>query len=225
MKSLGSGNKILEVEDLTIGYNRGPILSDLSFSVPEGAFIAIFGQNGSGKSTLLKAIAGLLPLQAGKIFLSGQSIGHLQSWHRVACGVHILLQSERVFPEFDVYTNVEMGGYAIRDKSERNRRVREVLSSNGMFEGRYREPSSNLSGGEQQVLALLRTLVMEPKLLLLDEPSTGLAPAMRDRVSRLLADLNAKGITIVMVEQNVPFAKALTNDTRQITISEMIKLS
>lgn len=224
MISLGSGNNILTVEQLTVAYDRSPVLSGLSLSLPRGAFFALFGQNGSGKSTLLKAIAGLLPASTGTIRFNDQPIEHLPSWKRFDCGIHILLQSERVFPEFDVYTNVEMGGYLITKRKERDRRVMEVLASTIMFKGRYRTPASSLSGGEQQVVALLRTLVMKPKLLLLDEPSTGLAFGIQERIASMLKKLHADGMTIVMAEQNVDFAKAITSnflELKQGVLSEV----
>jgi branched-chain amino acid transport system ATP-binding protein len=204
-----------------MGYGRGAVISDLSFELTSKGFAAIFGQNGSGKSTLLKGIAGLLPVQSGEILVDGERVQHLPAWERVERGVRILLQSERVFPEFDVYTNVEMGGYQIRSKVDREQRVQEAFKTTDLFEGRLREPAASLSGGEQQILALLRTLVMKPKLLLLDEPSTGLSPGMQDKVGSMLTNLNDQGVSVLIAEQNVSFARSIARSYFELTPREL----
>lgn len=218
-------SKMLEIHNLTMGYDKGPILSNLSFSIPSKAFVAIFGQNGSGKSTLLKGIAGLLPIISGEILLDGNPVHKLPAWERVARGVTILLQSERIFPEFDVLTNVEIAGYRMKSRTELNQRVKKAFAITDIFEGRYHEPASNLSGGEQQILSLLRSLVMEPKLLLLDEPSAGLAPAMQLLIAGILKNLHDQGINFLLVEQNVEFARSVAKGFYHLQNGKLFEIS
>lgn len=199
---------ILEVSELVAGYDGLEIVRGVSLHVDPGEMVAIIGPNGSGKSTLLKAIVGLVDVSKGRVCFSGQDITHLRSHEIVALGLAYTPQVENIFPSLTVEENLEIGGYLYRAGLRSNiARAYELFPD---LEVRRRAPASHLSGGQRQMLALARTLMVEPKVVLLDEPSAGLSPRMMDLVFDKVAAIQRSGISILIVEQNAYMALSLS---------------
>ncbi len=187
--------------DLVAGYLPGvPILDGCTVELREGEVVGVIGPNGAGKSTLLKAIFGLVEVWGGTVSLRGEDISNQRPHRLVARGVGYVPQTDNVFPRLTVRENLEMGIY-LRPGAwkERFRFVRDLFPLLGERAG---QRAGDLSGGERQMVAIARALMMDPSVLLLDEPSAGLSPTYQDQVFRQIADINAAGVSIIMVEQN-----------------------
>ncbi|MFP3913669.1 MAG: ABC transporter ATP-binding protein [Actinomycetota bacterium] len=196
---------MLELHDVRAGYGIGPdILSDISLEVEEGKTYCIIGPNGAGKSTLLKTISGLLPLREGSIVFNGSPIAGRRPDRVLAEGICFVPQDRTLFPQMSVRENLVMGGFLIRDRKALNDRLEMVFDLFPLLKERSSQLSQTMSGGEQQMLALARALMIEPKLMMIDEPSLGLAPQISlqifDIIRRLREELD---ITILLIEQNV----------------------
>ena len=195
----------LQVAKLKAGYGIGPdILSDVSLDIEQGKTYCIIGPNGAGKSTLLKVVAGLLRPRQGRVVFDGAELGGLRPDQILSRGVCFVPQDRTLFPEMTVKDNLIMGGYLIRDRREVNLRLERVLETFPVLGGRANQLAQTMSGGEQQMLAMARALMIEPKLIMIDEPSLGLAPQVTNQIFNIIRGLNAElGITVVLVEQNV----------------------
>jgi len=194
---------MLEVRNIETGYGRKQVLFDVSLDVAPAEIVAVIGPNGAGKSTLLKAVSGLLSTWSGSIRFGQLSILGARPAQIVAQGITFCRQGGRVFDEMSVRENLEIGGYRLPKPVLRDR-IRCVLDFFPPLQERLRESAARLSGGEQQMLALARALVPEPKLLLLDEPSLGLSPALVDRTFEKIAEINREtGVAVLIVEQKV----------------------
>lgn len=194
---------LLEVRDVVAGYGRGPaILNGAGIAVEEGRAHCIIGPNGAGKSTMLKVISGLLPARAGEVVLDGVPITGLRPDQILRRGICFVPQERALFPNMSVRENLRMGGYVIDDKAELEKRLDEVLEAFPILRERAGQRASSLSGGEQQMLTMGRTLVLRPRIVMLDEPSLGLAPKVVTQVYDIIRVLGDKGITVVIVEQN-----------------------
>jgi branched-chain amino acid transport system ATP-binding protein len=194
---------LLDVRDVVAGYGRGPaILNGAGITVREGRTHCLIGPNGAGKSTLLKVISGLLPLRAGEVIFGGVSIAGLRPDEILRRGICYVPQERALFPDMSVRENLRMGGYAIKDKAGLENRVDEVLETFPVLRERASQRARTLSGGEQQILTMGRTLVLRPRIVMLDEPSLGLAPKIVRQVYDIIRVLKDKGITVVLVEQN-----------------------
>lgn len=195
---------LLTVENLTAGYGPVPVLHDVGFEVPSGTIAAVMGPNGAGKTTLLRALSGTLPTVQGSISVSGTSLAGVPTEKLVHYGVAHVPEGRGVIGELTVDENLRLGGLWRKDRADAKRAVDEIYE---MFEplSRRRDSSGHqLSGGERQMLAIGRALVARPTLLLLDEPSLGLAPRIVDLIMTTLRDLRDRtGLTVVLVEQNV----------------------
>lgn len=197
---------LLEAREVVTGFGVHQILHGVDLDVPEGSIVALLGLNGAGKSVTLKTISGLQPLWSGDVVLSGESVGKLAPEKRVAAGIAHVPQGRSIFPHLSVDQNLRLGAYTVRDKDaiERNReRVFEIFPILGE---RLGQQGGTLSGGEQEMLAVGRALMSDPKLVLVDEPSQGLAPVIVEQLADVLRTANEAGATILMVEQNVSFA-------------------
>lgn len=192
---------LLHTEDLVAGYVPGvDILQGCSVSLGEGELVGIIGPNGAGKSTLIKTIFGLVPVRGGQVVLRGEGINRLAAHELVERGVGYVAQRDNVFPSLTITENLRMGAF-LRPKVVEERR--EVII--GLFPRlgeRSSQRAGSLSGGERQMLAMGRALMMEPSVLLLDEPSAGLSPAMQDEVFERIVEVNRAGVSVLMVEQN-----------------------
>ena len=201
----GSGpgaNVILTLEGVTAGYGGGDILKDVSFTVAEREIMCIVGPNGAGKSTLLAAICGVLRPRRGAIAFHGESLVGLAPREVLAKGVVLVPQAHSLFGEMTVRENVEMGAYTVRDAELVRRRLAEVEELFPLVRDRARDKAGSLSGGQQRLVELARSLMLDPALIVLDEPSIGLDPPTRRTVFQMIRLMNQQGRTILLVEQN-----------------------
>jgi branched-chain amino acid transport system ATP-binding protein len=201
----------LAVCGLEAGWNRTSVVRDASLEVAAGELVAVLGGNGTGKSTLLWAISGLLRPRAGRVELDGRDVTGMPAARRAALGLRLLPQSRRVFPSLTVRENLEIPDLAVGrpDRAATRRRRDDWLDRFPAIARRLDEPAAALSGGEQQLLAIGRVVTTGPRVVLLDEPSAGLAPAAAAACGQVFVDLAASGVAIVMVEQNVDLARRL----------------
>lgn len=197
---------LLEVRDLTVHYGAVKALDTISLEVKEGEIVAMIGPNGAGKSTALNAISGLIKSTSGVIDFQGQSIKNLPNYELVKKGVTLVPERRRVFTSMSVLENLEMGAYIRNDKILITEDIKEVFKLFPSLKERQSQRAGTLSGGEQQMLAMGRALMLKPKLLLLDEPSLGLSPNYVDVVFERISEINKHGTTILMVEQNARMA-------------------
>ncbi len=198
---------LLQIEGLTARYDRNPVLEDVALAVPEGGFVAVVGANTAGKSTLLRCISGLLPKTAGSIRYDGQEIRALPPHRIPGLGIAHVPEGRHVFAEMTVEENLWLGGYTRRhDRPALLRRCEEIYSLFPRLRERRRQAAGTLSGGEQQMVAFGRALMLRPRLLLLDEPSHGLAPNVVEELHQAMLDIHRAGITILLVEQNTRLA-------------------
>ena len=202
---------MLEVRDLTAGYGHLRVLRGLSLDVAEGGVVALLGGNGAGKTTTMHVLAGLLAASSGHIRFKGESIRGLPSNRIFARGMTLVAQGRQLFPEMTVRENLEMGALVARTRRETAKLTDEVFDLFPRLLERVDNRAASLSGGEQQMLATGRALMSRPSLLLLDEPTTGLAPIIVHELGRILRRLNEGGLTILVVEQNVQMALKLAD--------------
>ena len=195
---------LLSVETVDVGYEHVGVLDGVSIAVPDGAIVALVGSNGAGKSTLLRAISGLLKPTRGRILFGGVDIAGMRPDRIVAAGVLHVAEGRRLFREQSVEDNLELGLYgASLDRAEQTRRYERVYELFPALAERKQSRAGVLSGGQQQMLAIAQALIRDPKLLLLDEPSLGLAPIIVDQVLEVVQRLRGSGTTILLVEQMV----------------------
>lgn len=198
---------MLRLDRIVVSYGRVEALHEVSIEVKKGEIVALIGANGAGKSTTLRAISGVLRPTSGKITLEGNDITGKPPERVAAAGIAHVPEGRRVFPGFTVMENLEFGGLALgRPAEEIRKRVEAVLEMFPRLRERYKQYAWSLSGGEQQMLVIGRGLVAGPKLLMLDEPSLGLAPTMVDQVYDVISEIRARGTTILLVEQNAAMA-------------------
>jgi ABC-type branched-subunit amino acid transport system ATPase component len=190
---------ILSARDLRAGYGGEDILRGVSIAVPERSIVAIIGPNGSGKSTLLKAIYGLIPVRAGSVSLAGNELAGMRPHRITALGVNMVPQLANVFPDLSVFENLEVG--AILNRHRLRERLDAVLAALPALRGLLSRRAATLSGGQRQMLAVGRALMSDPRLLILDEPSAGLAPRVQDEVFAIVRTINGLGVSVLMVEQ------------------------
>lgn len=202
---------MLETVDLSVGYGGVSALRSVSVEVPEGEVLAIIGANGAGKSTLLKTIAGLVRPSAGRVLLDGQDITMRRPHQRLDSGIVLCPEGRRLFPDLTVYENIRMGAYRLRDREAFRKRLAFLYEIFPRVAERSRQVASSLSGGEQQMVAIARALICKPRILMLDEPTLGLAPKLILEVARLVKTINADGVTVVIVEQNAKLALKISH--------------
>ena len=197
---------LLEVRDLNVYYGAIHALQGITFSVEEGEIIALIGANGAGKSTTLKTISGLLRPRAGDITMRGESLINLPAEEIVRRGVVHVPEGRRIFAPLTVQENLEMGAYTRSNPAEIRQSMERVFKSFPRLRERLTQLGGTLSGGEQQMLAIGRGLMARPRLLLLDEPSMGLAPILVEEIFSIIREINAQGVSILLVEQNALMA-------------------
>jgi branched-chain amino acid transport system ATP-binding protein len=196
---------MLEVSALKVYIGRLHILEDISLNVGESEVVSVIGANGAGKTTLLKAISGLIPVAGGKVSFGGKDITRMPSHKRVSLGLSQIPERGRVFPHMSVYENLLLGAWT-RKSSEIQPALNDVFSAYPVLEKRKNQMGGTLSGGERQMLAIARALMSKPKLLVLDEPTLGLAPLMCQNLGLILSGLHKDGASILLVEQNAVLA-------------------
>ena len=215
--------RMLTVSDINVYYGAIHAIKNVSFEVNEGEVVALIGANGAGKSTTLKTMSGLLRSQTGTIEFLGQNIMHTPADKLVAAGLAHVPEGRRVFAQMSVEENLEMGAFT-RPNSEIAPGLERVYAHFPRLKERRRQVAGTLSGGEQQMLAMGRALMSSPKLLMLDEPSMGLAPILIEQIFDIVRELHAAGTTILLVEQNAQMAlsiasRAYVMETGKITLS------
>ena len=194
---------MLQIRNLETGYGKKQVIYDVSMNIAEGEIVGIIGPNGAGKSTILKTISGILPIWSGDIIFDNNSIKKNSIAENIKSGITFAPQGNRVFDELTVIDNLELGGYLL-NKAELNIRIEIALETFPILKKRSKQIAGKLSGGEQQMLALARALIPKPKLLLLDEPSLGLAPNLLNEVFYKFVEINKTfGISMLIVEQKV----------------------
>lgn len=202
---------MLEVNDLRVAYGSILALHGVSISIREGEIVTVIGSNGAGKSTLLKTICGILKPNSGTISYAGAPTAGLASSDMVKRGVALVPEGRHVFPELTVHENLDLGAYYRTSKHEVAADLEHVLETFPILRERLRLPGGSLSGGQQQMLAIGRAMMSRPRLLMLDEPSLGLAPAIVQQLGHIIATLNRQGTTILLIEQNARMALRLAH--------------
>lgn len=193
----------LEIKDLRVHYGKIEAIKGISVTVNEGEIVTLIGANGAGKTTTLKTISGLRPVSSGSIVFDGQDISKLPAHERVKLGISQAPEGRGIFPGMTVLENLEMGKYHLKmRRSEIEEDLEKVYTLFPRLKERVAQTGGTLSGGEQQMLAIGRALMARPKVLLLDEPSMGLAPQMIANIFRIITEINKQGVTILLVEQN-----------------------
>jgi branched-chain amino acid transport system ATP-binding protein len=198
---------LLRVESLELAYGEVPAVRDVSFELAEGEIVTLIGANGAGKSTTLRGVAGSLLPRKGKITFGGTDVTRLPAHRRALGGIALVPEGRRVFPALTVRENLEMGGFKYRkDRRKVAALIERAMTSFPRLRERASQPAGTLSGGEQQMLALSRALMSEPRLLCMDEPSLGLAPIVVQEIFRSIRAVNAAGTSVLLVEQNARYA-------------------
>jgi len=215
---------LLKVENLNVYYGAIHALKGISLEVNEGEIVTLIGANGAGKSTTLKTISGLLRPQSGTITYQGQNINGLPAQAIVKMGISQVPEGRRIFPNLTVRENLELGAYLHRDREGINKSIQEVFRRFPRLKERQKQLAGTLSGGEQQMLAIGRALMSRPKLMLLDEPSMGLAPILVQEIFNIIREINEQGTTILLVEQNANIALSVAHrgyvlETGRITLT------
>jgi len=194
---------LLSIESLHIRYGAREVLKGIDISLTEGEIVTVLGANGAGKSTLLQAVTGLVPISAGSVIFSGQPINGIPTYEIVRKGISLSPEGRKVFPTLTVEENLNLGAYTRREhKEEISEAKKRVYALFPILDERSSQLSGTLSGGEQQMLAIGRALMSNPRILLLDEPSLGLAPILVKQIFDIIREINRQGTTILLVEQN-----------------------
>jgi len=214
---------LLELENVTLAYGRIQALHGISLAVDQGEIVALIGANGAGKSTTMRAISGLRPVAAGAIRFDGQDITKLRADLRVVRGVSQSPEGRGIFPGMTVRENLEMGAYTRRNRAEIDQDMQRVYGLFPRLKEREKQAGGTLSGGEQQMLAVGRALMSRPKLLLLDEPSMGLAPMLIQQIFDIIVEINQQGTTVLLVEQNAQQALSRAHRAYVLETGRIVK--
>jgi len=213
---------MLRIQDLKSGYNEIEVLHKLDLSVGVGEIVALIGPNGAGKSTILKSIFSLADIYDGKIIFKDKDITSLKTHELIELGVSFVPQGRQVFTNMTVLENLQMGAYVINDQEVIDRNINDIFQKFPILKEKHGELAGNLSGGQQQLLAIARALIQNPQLLLLDEPSLGLSPKIMKEIFEKIIEIKNEGVAILIVEQN---AKQAVNIADKIYILENGKIA
>jgi branched-chain amino acid transport system ATP-binding protein len=215
---------LLKANQLVTGFGSTTVLHGVDFEVADGEIAGIFGLNGAGKSVTMKVLSGLVPAWSGTVEFAGRDLGQLPPEKRVALGIGNVPQGRQVFPELTVEQNLRLGAYQLRrrDRGRYALVLKQVYERFPVLDKRRGQVAGTMSGGEQASLAVARALMSEPRLLLVDEPSAGLAPRIVEELFEVLADLNKDGLTILLVEQNVTFGLKLVQTAHLLRTGKVV---
>lgn len=202
---------LLEMKGVSSGYGKITAIRDISISVPEGKIVTIIGANGAGKTTTLRTMSGMLPVMGGEITFEGKRIDGLPASKVVAHGIAHVPEGRRIFKDMTVEENLRTGAFLRRDWDGIEKDLDDVFRRFPRLRERRTQRAQTMSGGEQQMLAIGRALMSNPKLLLMDEPSMGLAPVIVEEIARIIEDINKRGLSVVLVEQNAELALELAD--------------
>jgi len=214
---------LLELENVTLLYGRIQALHGISLTVGEGEIVALIGANGAGKTTTMRAISGLRPVAQGSVKFDGKDITRLRADLRVVRGVSQSPEGRGIFPGMTVRENLEMGAYTRKNRTEINEDMERAFSLFPRLKEREKQVGGTLSGGEQQMLAVGRALMSRPKLLLLDEPSMGLAPMLIQQIFDIVVEINGQGTTVLLVEQNAQQALSRAHRAYVLETGRIVK--
>jgi branched-chain amino acid transport system ATP-binding protein len=214
---------LLEIDNITLLYGRIQALHGISMQVEEGEIVALIGANGAGKSTTMRAISGLRPIASGKIVFAGEDISNVRADLRVIRGISQSPEGRGVFPGMTVRENLDMGAYTRKDAAGIAQDLERVMDLFPRLKERERQQGGTLSGGEQQMLAVGRALMSRPKLLLLDEPSMGLAPMLIQQIFTIITEINQQGTTVLVVEQNAQQALSRAHRAYVLETGNIVK--
>lgn len=201
---------LLEIKEMHISYGAIKAVKGVSLKVEEGEIVTLIGSNGAGKTTTLSAVSGIVPIASGEIWFNGENITKMDAHHRVRNGIALVPEGRQVFPEFTVEGNLRMGAHTV-SAAVRNQEMENAYRLFPRLLERRKQHAGTLSGGEQQMLAVARALMCRPKLLLLDEPSLGLAPIIVSEIFKLIKKINEMGTTVLLVEQNARMALSVSD--------------
>jgi branched-chain amino acid transport system ATP-binding protein len=200
---------LLKINNLSVRYGKAEVIKGLSLEIAEKEIITIIGANGAGKTTVLRAISGLKTPSAGDIWFRGSKISGLKAHEIVRLGVSHVPEGRRVLAPLSVMENLEIGAHLIKNKREAQAGFQNIFDHFPILKERMNQLAGSLSGGEQQMLAIARALLNQPRLMMMDEPSMGLSPLVVEQVGRIITDINSRGISIILVEQNARLALSL----------------
>jgi branched-chain amino acid transport system ATP-binding protein len=213
---------MLSVENLSVNYGAIRALHDVSCRVEQGEIVALIGANGAGKTTILNTISGIVPSIGGVIAFEGAEITRMSPHLIVRKGICQVPEGRRVFARMSVLENLEMGGFTLSGKHEVAQGIERAFGLFPRLAERSKQPARTLSGGEQQMLAMARALMSNPRLLLLDEPSMGLAPMLVEKIFEIVVEINKSGTTIMLVEQNASMALSIANRAYVLETGEVV---
>ncbi|HET6337317.1 MAG TPA: ABC transporter ATP-binding protein [Polyangiales bacterium] len=213
---------LLQVEDLHVSYGDAVALNGVSLEVGEKAVVALVGTNGAGKTSLLRAIAGINPARSGRVRYRGRDLAQLAPHTICNLGIGQVAEGRQLFPSLTVQDNLELGGMLPRARDRIRQSLTEVFDMFPRLADRRRQLAGTMSGGEQQMLAIGRCLMGRPELIMFDEPSLGLAPAMVQEVFRTIVSLNQRGVTVLLVEQNVALSLKVASDAYVLENGQMV---
>ena len=215
---------LLSIENVTTGYDKAQVLKKVNISLEKGEIVALIGANGAGKTTSLRCITGIIKPWEGTIKFNNQKIDALESYEIVSLGISYCPEGRDIFANLSVYENLKMGGYLIKDRREFKSNLNRIYELFPRLQERCNQIAGSLSGGEQQMLAIGRAFMLKPSVLLLDEPSLGLAPILVESIFKAIQQINSSGTSILLVEQNVSLALELAERAYVLEKGE-IKLS
>ncbi|MBE1285082.1 MAG: ATP-binding cassette domain-containing protein [Rhodobacteraceae bacterium] len=202
---------LLEMKNIAVNYGKINAIRDISISVPAGKIVTIIGANGAGKTTTLRAMSGMMPIASGEITFEGHRIDHLPAHKIVANGIAHVPEGRRIFPDMTVEENLRTGAFLRKDTDVIENDLEDVFKRFPRLRERRTQLAKTMSGGEQQMLAIGRALMSRPRLLLMDEPSMGLAPVIVEEIAQIVEEINEQGLSVVLVEQNAELALELAD--------------
>jgi branched-chain amino acid transport system ATP-binding protein len=213
---------LLEIKEITVHYGKSMAIQDVSLEVAQGAVVSIIGANGAGKSTILRTLSGLVPLTSGEIRFMGNPISGKTTTDIVRLGISLVPEGRQLFPYLNVLSNLKLGASLRKDKDEINESLQEVYKLFPRLSERRNQKAGTLSGGEQQMLAIGRGLMARPKLLCMDEPSLGLAPIVIEQLGEVIKDINRRGVSVLLVEQNVHLALGVASRGYALQVGRVV---
>jgi branched-chain amino acid transport system ATP-binding protein len=213
---------LLEIRDIAVHYGKSMAIQGVSLEIVQGAVVSIIGANGAGKSTILRTLSGLVPLTFGEIRFMGIAISGKATTDIVRLGISLVPEGRQLFPYLTVLSNLKLGASLRKDKDEINNSLQEVYKLFPRLLERRNQKAGTLSGGEQQMLAIGRGLMAQPKLLCMDEPSLGLAPIVIEQLGEVIKDINKRGVSVLLVEQNVHLALGVANRGYALQVGRVV---
>ncbi len=212
----------LSLKGVTVYYGTALAIKDITLDVPQGSIVSVIGANGAGKSTILKAVSGIVRVAEGEILFEGKRLNRMHASDIVGLGVVQVPEGRRLFPYMNVLANLKLGAYLRKDKAAVKSDLEDIFKHFPFLSERRGQRAGTLSGGQQQTLAICRALMAKPKILLLDEPSIGLAPQVIEELARIIKDINERGISILLVEQNAGLVNQVAHKGYVVEVGKIV---